>query len=358
MKIFIDINHPAHVHFFKNFIWEMEKKGCEFFISSRDKEVALHLLDAYRFDYYNRGEGYTGLAGKTYGIVKNDWGLYRKAKRFKPDIFLGLHNTYTAHVSRLLSKPSITFTDTEHAKLANLITFPFTDVIATPTCFLNDLGEKHVRYDGFHELAYLHPKRFTPDKTVLSELGVDENDKYYLIRFVSWGASHDVSQRGLRVRDKQCLIDELRKKGLVFISSESKLPKEFEEYRISIKPERIHDVLYYADMFIGEGGTMATEAALLGTPSIYFSSLVGTMGNFIELKENGLVHSFSDFGNMMDKIVSILDEGHSKRVWGKKRAQFIKGKVDVTAFMTWFVEDYPESFQIMKNDPSYQKRFF
>ncbi len=351
------MNHPAHVHFFKNFIWEMEKRGHEFFISSRDKEIALHLLESYGFKYFNRGAGYSGLLGKGLGMLEMDAKLYRVAKKFNPDLFLGLHNTYIAHLGKLLRKPSITFTDTEHARLANLLTFPFTDSIVTPECFLNDLGAKQVRYRGLHELAYLHPKRYTPNPRIIENQGISPKEKFFILRFVFWGASHDIGQHGLSINDKRQLIKELGSHGHVFITSESRLPKEFENLRISIRPEEIHDFLHYANMYIGEGGTMATEAALLGTPSIYFSSLVGTMGNFIELEEKGLVHSFSDFRNMMDKIVSLLNDGHSKRVWSEKRSQFLKDKVDVTAFMTWFVEEYPESFQIMKNDPSYQKRF-
>ena len=49
MRILIDIGHPAHVHYFKNFIWQMQKKGHEFMITARDKEVALNLLDKYGF---------------------------------------------------------------------------------------------------------------------------------------------------------------------------------------------------------------------------------------------------------------------------------------------------------------------
>ncbi len=40
MRILVDIGHPAHVHFFKNFIWEMEKRGHEFIVTARDKDVA------------------------------------------------------------------------------------------------------------------------------------------------------------------------------------------------------------------------------------------------------------------------------------------------------------------------------
>jgi predicted glycosyltransferase len=36
---------------------------------------------------------------------------------------------------------------------------------------------------------------------------------------------------------------------------------------------------------VGDGATMATEAAKLGTPVIYVSTTAGTMGNFNELQE-------------------------------------------------------------------------
>jgi len=32
-------------------------------------------------------------------------------------------------------------------------------------------------------------------------------------------------------------------------------------------------------------------------------------------------------------------------------------KIDVTAFIVWFVENWPESFKIMKENPDYQLNF-
>ena len=62
MKIFIDIGHPAHVHYFKNFIWIMQEKGHVVYISARNKEVALDLLDYYKIHYFNRIQVRKGLA--------------------------------------------------------------------------------------------------------------------------------------------------------------------------------------------------------------------------------------------------------------------------------------------------------
>ena len=338
MKVFVDINHPAHVHFFKNLVWDMHDRGHDFFISSRDKEVALDLLDAYDIEYFNRGRGYSGVVGKSWGILDIDYKLYRHAKKFKPDVFLGLHNTYTAHLGKLMGKPSITFTDTEHARLANFMTFPFTDVICTPTCFMKDLGGKHVKYEGYHELAYLHPDRFKPDQSVLDDVGVGVNEKFFILRFVSWGASHDRGQSGFGLDEGKHLIEGLSDYGRVFVISEDRRP-DLDEYRLDIAPERIHDLLHYATMYIGEGATMASEAACLGTPAVYVNTL--TLGYLEEQeKRYGLTYNFRKSNAAIKKVFELLEKNNLKSEWRNKRDKMLADKVDVTSWMVEFIEKY------------------
>jgi len=71
MKILIDIGHPAHVHFFKNFIWEMQKRGHEIKITAREKDVTFHLLKAYGFDFVNLGEHKKDLIGKFIKLLRS-----------------------------------------------------------------------------------------------------------------------------------------------------------------------------------------------------------------------------------------------------------------------------------------------
>jgi predicted glycosyltransferase len=74
---------------------------------------------------------------------------------------------------------------------------------------------------------------------------------------------------------KKQLINLLEKLGYkVFISDEcEKAESKFNKYSIKIPSEYIHDVLYYADLFVSESGTMASETAILGTPVVYVNSL-------------------------------------------------------------------------------------
>lgn len=44
-------------------------------------------------------------------------------------------------------------------------------------------------------------------------------------------------------------------------------------------------------------------------------------------------------------------------IWLKRKENMLSDKIDVTSFMVWFVENYPESAKIMKENPEYQKRF-
>ena len=359
MKILVDIGHPAHVHFFKNAIWKLEADGHEVQITARDKEVALNLLDAYGFKYHNLGKNRKGLANKAIGMLKIDLELYNITRKFSPDVLTGIHSPYVAHVSKLLRIPSLIFTDTEHAKLANKLTFPFTTAICTPSCFKGDLGPKHIRYNGYHELAYLHPNYFTPDPSVLDELGLKEGERFIIMRFVAWDASHDVGHKGISMDMRRRFVSELEKYGRVLITSESELPVEFEPYRIKVAPEKIHDLLYYAAMYVGDGGTTASEAALLGTPAVFISTIVS--GYLYDEENCGLVYVFSDprTGEKegLKRALELLKDNNLKDDARERRKELLNDKIDVTAFMVWFIENYPKSYEEMKENHEMQHRF-
>ncbi|MBA7472572.1 hypothetical protein ES707_07903 [subsurface metagenome] len=345
MRILVKIGHPAHVHFFKHFVWNMERRGHEILICATDKDVALRLLDAYQFQYICTGRSRGNLVAKIVDLLRADCRLYNAARGFKPGILTGVGSITAAHVSALLRKPCIIFDDTEHSREQYYLYSPFTDAILTPSCFRKDLGKKQVRYESYHELAYLHPNYFKPDPSVLGKVGLKPEDRFVLMRFVAWEASHDIGQHGFDMLTKKRLVKEIEKYVRVFITSERPLPEEFDKYRITTPPEEIHDLLYYAMMYIGEGATMATEAAILGTPSVYMSSLSNTMGNFVELEQKyDLIYSFREPDKAIQKATELLQQPDLKKQWAKKRQRLLSDKIDVTQFMVDLIENYPQSF--------------
>ena len=349
MRILVDIGHPAHVHMFKNMIRELENDGHEVKITARDKDVTLDLLNAYEFNYEFLGKHRTRLASKISGAIKTNYSVYKIAKKFEPDILIGASgNFYIVQVSRLIGKPSVIFEDSELDKSIYWLCEPFATAVCTPFCFKGKLNpQKHIRYDGYKELAYLHPNYFKPDPAILEELNLNKEDNFVILRFVAWQASHDIGRSGFDLETKQRLVKEIEKDARVFITSERPLPKEFEKYRITIHPHRIHDMLYYAQMLVGDSQTMTTEAGILGTPAIRCNSFVGEndMGNFIELeKKYDLIYSYRDSDKALNKALELLKNDNLKKEWQEKRGKLLSEKIDVTKFMVEFIENYPRSF--------------
>lgn len=343
MRIAVDVNHPAHVHYFKHFVKEMRKRGHEVLITASEKEISYQLLDEYGLEYRKLGTYGGSLVDKAKNIPVLDYSLYRAVRKFKPDVFFGFGSIRNAHVSRLLRKQCIAFDDSEPSPIEHLLYVPFTNAIVTPDCFNKDFGKKHTRYNGYTELAYLHPKYFTPDPQVLEELGLKPGEKFVVLRFVAWKAGHDFGKGGFSEQAKLSAVKALEKRARVFITSELPLPPELEKYRIKISPINIHSVLYYAQMLIGDSQTMTTEAALLGTPAIRCNTWVGEkdMGNFIELeKKYGLIYNFDNPQQGIEKAVELIQRPDLKAEWKRKLDVLLSEKIDVTQFMVDFVEQH------------------
>jgi len=344
MRILIDIGHPAHVHLFRNFAKEMIKRGHKVLFTCRDREFVLYLLQYYGFEYRNFGKHYKTLQGKTFGIAKNILQMLDVSLVFKPDIYLSHGSTIASFASFIMKKPHIAFEDTFNMEQVRL-SLPFTSVVLTGDYPHPDLGKKEIRYPGYHELAYLHPNVYTPDSSVLKTLGVNTDEKYAIIRFVGWHATHDIGKKGILNQNKLKLIEQLSKYIKVFISSERPLPAEFEQYQIKIKPEQLHDALYYAQLFIGEGATTASESAVLGTPAIYINS--SQFGSTDDQAKYGLLFSYidspEDQEKALSKAIEIAQIDNIKSEFATKRQALLNNKIDVTAFLVWFIENYPDS---------------
>jgi len=345
MKIVVDINHPAHVHYFKNFIWKMRQKGHEILITASEKDISYRLLDAYGFSYIRLGSYGRSLMSKIVNVPLLDIKMLKAVKTFNPDLFLGFGSIRAAHVATIMNRLSITLDDSEPSLLGQILYVPWTDAILTPTSFNKTFGSKHFRFNGYIELAYLHPHYYTPDPSVLNIIGKDEGESFVFIRFVAWNAVHDVGKKGFTDSEKVQLLKNLSKYADVYISSEGQLPSQLEKYRIQIPPEQVHDLLYYSRLFIGDSQTMTTESALLGTPAVRYNSFVGKndMGNFVELENKyGLVFNFNNAENALQKAVELITQPDIKKQWNEKKVRLLKDKIDVTEFLIRFIEHYPD----------------
>jgi predicted glycosyltransferase len=356
MRIFIDIGHPAHVHYFRNFIKIMERNGHKFCISARDKEITHSLFDYYQIQYTSKGRGRKSLLGKLFYLLKANYIIFKLARRFKPDICLSFGSPYLAHISKIIGKPHIAFDDTEHAKFEHLLYVPFSKCILTPKSFRKDFGKKHIRFDGSMDIAYLHPKYYESNINYLEELKL-VNKIYFVLRFVEWSATHDYKQTGFSLDGKIKIIKLLSQYGQVIISSEGDLPNEFRKYLYQGDPFKIHTLIKYSSLFIGESGSMATEAAVLGTTAIIVNSSAKYFGVFEYISKFGNLFYYGNEMDAIEKLENLLSSHDFKQSSIGNAREFIRQTINVTDFMVWFLENYPDSFEIMKKNPDYQNNF-
>ena len=353
MKILIDIGHPAHVHYFRNFSKIMFSKDNKVLFTCRNKDVTIELLKYYKFEYISIGNTYNKLFGKIFGLFWFTLKLLLISLKYKPDIILNA-TFYGAFVARIIRKPHISIEDTFNKESTRLF-IPFTNVVLTGDYPHPPLGEKEIKYSGYQEIMYLHPKYYTPDISIFQFLNIKPFEKYIIIRFVGWNASHDKGQGGFSNFDKIKIVNELSSLIKVFVSAEGELPVELAVFRIKTPPHLMHDVLAYSSLYVGEGATMASECAMLGVPAIYVNSLnVHTIQD--QQEKYGLIYSYRSGKGVVEKAKEILKQD-IKQEFEKKSLQMLHDKIDVTAFFVWFVENYPQSFKIMKENPDYQLKF-
>lgn len=333
MRILITIQHPAHVHFFRHSVDELESDGHEVRVLAREKEMAVELMEYYNIEHeVVAGESNTLLSlGRTQ--AKYEWNILNTAWKFEPDIMTAIAEPGIAHASSLIDANSVLFTDTEHATISNILSFPFADRICTPECYRDSIGSKQISYAGYHELAYLHPNRFEPDPSVLDDVGLGPEERFVILRLVGWNAAHDQGDSGFK--DIEDVVTAIENKGVkVIITAEDTVPEALDHCQISIEPHRIHDLMCYADLFIGESATMASESAVLGTPAIYVSSIrLGYLNELEKVYRLVFNHSGPNRQNSgLEKALSIL-ENYDKQLWMRRQKEMLKDKIDTTEFI-------------------------
>ena len=362
MRILIDIGHPAHVHLFRNLYKELISKGHFVIVTVKDIASAKSLLVIYKIPFIEIGIKKDSIAGKFLAQFQFLHQLLSICKENKIEYAIGSSITIT-HVSFFSKVKSFVFDDDDSAVEPLMARFghPFADYLISPDVLNFERKKKnHITYAGYHELAYLHPNRFTPDPTVLEEVGLKTGEPFFIMRFNAFKAHHDIGIQGISIENKQRLINILRKKGKVFITTEREIEPELKGFQLKVSPEKAHSLIYYATMLIGDSQTMASEAAVLGTPSIRSNSFVGRIAYLEEEEQKyGLTYGFlpEQAENMFSKIEELLLFPDLKVEWQKRLIKMYSDKIDVTSYFIWLFENYPKSIGILKSDPNYQYNF-
>lgn len=341
MNVLFDIAHPAHVHFFKNVIRALGERGHRTHAVARKKDVTTQLLERLGIPHEVTGaSGPKSWLEKGAELVQRDVTLARIARRFGADMIV-TRNPAGAQVGRLLGIRSVFDTDDGRAAGVHFwAAAPFAHVITTPDCIGEHYGPRHVTYAGYKQTAYLHPSHFRPDRRVLDELGVAPGERLFMLRFVDMVASHDVAESGLSVDIKRRIVQKLEAHGRVLATGETELTGEFAHLRFPLSADRLHDVLAFCDLLVGDSQTMAAEAAVLGTPSVRISSWAGRLAVLEDLERYGLTRAFrpEQAEQALDALDRLLAEPDLRASHAAAHRRLLAEKIDVADWLVRFIE--------------------
>lgn len=354
MKILIYLGHPAHFHLYRNAIVNWQNSGHQCLILIKKKDVLEDLVRLAGFHYFNilvEGRKDTGI-GIFVGLIKRSFRLLLFCLNNKPDILTGT-SVENSFIGNLLRIPVVNLNEDDaaivpfYAKLS----YPGADVILNPkVCNSGKWDNKAIKYESYHELAYLHPNHFIPDINIVEKY-FPSDLPYFIIRFAKLNAHHDFGISGINDNIAERLIEILKPHGRIFITSERKFDERFEPYRININPLDIHHVMAFSQIFIGDSQTMAAEAGVLGVPFIRFNDFVGKIGylNELELKyELGYGVKTCEPQKLFESLHNLLNMPDRQAVFAKRREKMLSEKIDFSEYLTYFINNYPVSNLVKK----------
>lgn len=316
----------------------MAAKGHKILFTSRLKECATDLLDSFGFSHQVLS---VSNSGNPVGMVKEllfrDFKLLRYVRNHRPDIMCAIGGPFIAQVSMLTRIPSLVFYDTENAHLQNLIAYPFAHKVIVPRCYQGKTPRNTIRYPGYHELSYLHPNHFKPDRSIAVKNGLNPDVPNFLIRMVAWNANHDLMECGWNANLLEAVLEKLQKTGNVCISSEGDIPNRFKKFLYKGNLSEIHHFMAFCDLYVGESATMASECAVLGVPAIYVAK---TGRGYISDQENryGLVKHIQTFS--LETVFHTIDHflAMDADILEKMKSCLIRDNVDVAQFVSDLIE--------------------
>ena len=360
MKILIYFGHPAQYLFLKETMRRLQKKDIDIKIIIKSKDILETLLQNDKQNYINilpvkRGHSSFSIVSS---LIKRIFSIYYHTKKFKPSLMIGT-DASIAIVGKLFQIHRITITEDDYdvIKMLAQLTYPLTQSILCPNvCDVGKWSYKKVGYDGYMKLGYLHPNIFKKNKLSIKKYKLP--NQYALIRLAKLTAYHDKGIAGIDAQLLDDIIVALEKDSYqVFISSESTIQQKYEPYLLQINPSNMHQVLAHSSLFISDSQSMSVEAALLGIPSIRISSKISVL----EELEHKYKLTFGINPNYPEMIISKLNQLMSNKdlqtQFKNRQTKLFSDKIDVTAFLAWFLEHYPNSRKTLLNSPHYLAKF-
>ncbi|RDX35493.1 DUF354 domain-containing protein [Arcobacter sp. HD9-500m-PIT-SAG03] len=295
--IWFDLVTPKSVLFFIPIIQEIENRGRKVLITAREGDgysEVVELLRLYKIDFVNRGEfGGACLKDKLHASIERQKSLMEFVTLYDIDRLICLCSVDANRVAFGLGIPIVNFYDiplsdyTTNFKKAlpqARLTIPLSTKVFKPFVVPDEIflrfsldKEQINTYDFIDPLIWL--KDFKPDfqyvQKILEPYNLNLSKPLIVIREEEYKASY-VDKKYPILYDALKEIKSISGGNIILIPRyESKYLEEQFPFTTVLKEKSIiQHLLAYANLFIGGGGTLNTEACYFNTPTISTRSFI------------------------------------------------------------------------------------
>jgi len=330
LKIWIDILTPKQLLFSESII---EKLGRNYDVlcTSRDYDEVSKLAKIRNFDLIYVGKhGGSGIKTKLNASIDRIKKLSKEIETFSPDMTISFCSPEAARISFGFGIKHIAFSDSPHANSVMRLTLPLIQKLLIP----HNIPKKEFSKYGIDEKNIIQYKAI--DAVVTIQRKVDgeailpfknKNKKNILIRLVEEEASYaSKSNRIIPIIKK--IVNEYGDENIVILGRYSNQIKNLQKTMgkkvkiIEMSFDGKH-LLNNTDIFIGSGGTMTAESALMGIPTISYNAVPNIIEDFLVKKK--LIQREIDPVKINEKINKIFTSSNKEN---QKRAKKIARQME------------------------------
>lgn len=278
MRVWIDLLTPKQILFFDPLIKTLKRAGADVLATSRHYREVEQLAELKGLELIFVGEwGGREPVSQFQASLSRMQQLLPYVRDFQPEAAVSVASADCARISFALRIKHVAVNDSPHSVVAARLSIPLSHHLFTPWIIPSRSwtiygirSEEITHYKALDPAAWLKRE----DKGETPRLGIDGSKKTILVRVEESYAPYMIG-RDYSWTDK--VLDRLNKNFgdcniVVLCRYDDQLRRIKEKYADSfIVPEHVVDgvsVIRIADVFVGMGGTMTTEAALMGVPTV------------------------------------------------------------------------------------------